>query len=407
LFFQESGDSLVNFLFSILELLEIEILKLLLISSVIPQNTIATELVLYRHFLAAHQEGVEVAIASEHPSLKEFSNSIPIIPNPLLIRLSKTRLASFSHGLRQIFRTDDIHTLHNTIARQSPDAIMTVAYGTLYPIALRLAQHFKLPLITFFHDWFPDMAWVPGGLRPYLDRQFRHLYRHSDVAFCVSEGMRQALGAHPNAWVLPPIPGAVARSPRSSSSDPQTASTFRFIYAGNLSDCYGPMLRQLGQATKRVEGLQMRMVGRSPDWPLAQTQAFLEAGIYGGFLSRDALQQELEIADALLVVMSFEPHHDRRTKTSFPSKILEYCQFCKPLIIWGPAHCTAVQWGYQQDAAWVITNPNPEEALRSIQQLAADPEAQKQLGNRAKTLATTLFNPADIQQKFMDALRHL
>ena len=373
----------------------------------IPQNTIATELVLYRHFLAAHQAGVEVAIASDHPSLSDSPNSIPIIPNPLLSRLSKTRLASVSHGLRQVFTTDDLRALHDRIARELPDAIVTVAHGTLYPIALRLSQQFKIPLITFFHDWFPDMAWVPNSLRPYLERQFRRLYQHSAVAFCVSEGMRQALGPHPNAWVLPPIPGAVVRSPESSSSAPQSASTFRLVYAGNLSDCYGPMLQQLGQATEQVEGLQLRMVGRSPDWPPAQTQAFLEAGIYGGFLSRDALQQELEMADALLVVMSFEDRHKHRTQTSFPSKILEYCQFGKPLIIWGPAHCTAVQWGYQQDAAWVITNPNPEQALYSIQQLAADPEAQKKLGHRAKILSETLFNPADIQEKFMDALRHL
>ncbi|MBE9100647.1 glycosyltransferase [Vacuolonema iberomarrocanum] len=376
-------------------------MKLLLISSVTPQDTTATELVLHRHFAAAVGE-LEVTIASDHPALTNDPNGIPIIPNPILLRLTKTRLAAIAHSLRQLLPTHDTRALYHNLCQHRPDAILTVAHGTLYPVALRMSKRFGLPLVSIFHDWFPDMARFPALLRPWLDRQFRHLYQRSNLVFCVSEGMRQMLGDHPNVRVLLPIPGEkLLLSQKISAKAPVP---FTVAYAGNLSTCYAPMLQALGQLTKTTESLQLRLFGPVPHWSPEMLHDLTEADIYGGFLSREALLHELYQASVLLVVMSFEASDRRRMETSFPSKLIEFCSIGKPLVIWGPSYCTAIQWARKHMSAITITNPNPQVLLNALETISKAPEEYTFYAQQARKMAQSMFDPSTIQQQFMDAL---
>jgi len=362
----------------------------------------ATELVLFRHFAAA-KGMLEVTIASDHPDVLHRPGAIPIYPHPLLLRLTKTRLAPFAHSLRHWPITFDCRALQTYLQCNRPDAILTVAHGELYSLAQQISQRYKLPLVTFFHDWLPDMAWVHEQFRPFLTRRFRQLYRQSHVAFCVSEAMQQHLGEHPHSQVLFPIPGDLETSETLPFHPP--FSSFRLTYAGNLSDCYGPFIQQLGVALRAHPTIQLQCFGQAPNWPAASIQQFQDWGIYQGFVSRSTLLQHLLQSHALLVVMSFESHLRQRMETSFPSKLIEYCQLGKPLLIWGPEYSTAVQWAKRYAAAEVVTTPTANAVVKVLQQLSQNPEKQEQLAKRARQLATEFFNPLQIQQQFLDGLR--
>jgi glycosyltransferase involved in cell wall biosynthesis len=377
-------------------------LKILLISSVIPQDTTATELVLYRHFAAARDE-LKVTIASDHPALGNHPDGIPIIPNPVLLRLTKTRLAAIAHSLRQLLPTHDTRTLYHYLCQHRPDAILTVAHGTLYPLALRVARQLQIPLISIFHDWFPDMAWVPNLLRPYLNHQFLQLYRQSDLAFCVSEGMRQALGDHPNAQVLLPIPGDKPCHIEDSCATEQRDihASFTVVYAGTLSTCYAPMLQALGKLAKTMTSIRLRFFGPTPHWSPEILHDLTKAGIYGGFLSRAELLRELHDADALLIVMSFDAGDRRRTKTSFPSKLVEYVQFGKPVVVWGPEYSSAVKWAKQNQSAITVTNPSPHDLVSTLAEVSKKTDRYNFYAQQAQKMA---FHPNVIQAQFMSSL---
>lgn len=387
---------------------DIPLIQLLLISSVIPQNTTATELVLHRHFAAAKGE-LKVTLASDHSALADNPDGIPILPNPILARLTKTRWAAIAHSLRQFLPTHDTRALHQYLRQHRPDAILTVAHGTLYPLALCMAQRFRLPLIAIFHDWFPDLAWVPNSLRSYLNHQFLQLYRHSDLAFCVSEGMRQALGNHPNAQVLPPIPGDEISLVEDTSTPAQrdTQVPFTAVYAGNLSNCYASMLQALGRLAKTTESIRLRFVGPPPQWSPAVLHDLTDAGIYGGFLSRAELLRELHQADALLVVMSFDEGDRRRMETSFPSKLIDYCAIGKPLVIWGPDYCSAVRWASTYQSAITVTNPTPHALVDALEAIADQTEQHHFYAQQAKKVGTSTFEPQTIQRQFIDALNRV
>jgi glycosyltransferase involved in cell wall biosynthesis len=91
--------------------------------------------------------------------------------------------------------------------------------------------------------------------------------------------------------------------------------------------------------------------------------------------------------------------------TSFPSKMINAMQLGLPVVVWGPEYCSAVQWARQSDRALCVTDPNPCVLRRALEELAASPSKQERLAKSARGAAAAEFNPARIQQQFMDVLR--
>lgn len=374
-------------------------LKVLLISSVLPRDTIGGEVVLYRHLSMTSE--LSLAIATEDCHGLRCEEIIEIKGNQLLKRLARTRISKWSHDVRQCF-----DTFHNTkklkhyIQEKKPDIILTVAHNELFWLAQKMSQEFQIPLVTFFHDWWPDMAYVHSFARKLLATRFKQLYQQSQLAFCVSEEMRQALGEHPNAQIMFPIPERAEIGKPLVNSEGE--GKFTVIYAGNFSGIYGPMIQALCNSFSAISGLQLKLFGPKPDWQESLIQEVKVKGMYGGFVSR--LDQELSKANALLVAMSFNQLDKMRMQTSFPSKLVGYCQFGKPIIIWGPEYCSAICWGRQHQSAVVITSPVAEDLMKAIKELATQPEEQKRLGKKALEMAQGMFNQEKIQQQFVDSL---
>ena len=380
-------------------------LKILLISSVLPQDTTGGEVVLYRHL--SRWPELKLAIASEESENLLTKDILQLKANPLLTRLTKTKLSRWAHDVRQclnaFYNTNQVR--HYINKHGKPDLILTVAHGELCWLAQQISQEFNIPLVTFFHDWWPDLAYVHAWAREVLTNRFKQLYQQSSLAFCVSQDIRQALGTHPNAQILFPIPTQSVSEKSLTTLTRQ--ESFRVIYAGTLSDIYGSMLQALCTSFQGIPSIQLKLFGPQPDWPDLLVQQIKADEIYGGFLSRDSLVDELGKANALLVVLSFNQPDQMRMQTSFPSKLLEYCQFGKPIIIWGPENCSAVHWGRKHQSALVVTSSLAQDLVKAIQELATQPEEQLRLVNKALEMAQGMFNPEKIQQQFVESLHQV
>jgi len=379
-------------------------LKILLISSVFPRDTTAGEVILYRHLTQWSKLNLTIVTDNSQDLLSE--NIVEIRANPFLNRLTRTRMARLAHGIRQCFDIFyDSHELRQHIKSDKPDLILTVAHGELCWLAQQMSQEYSIPLATFFHDWWPDLAYIHSWARKTLEYRFKRLYQQSQLALCISEAMRQALGSHPHAQVLFPIPEKLALKEYSEAG--VRKEEFKVIYAGNISGIYRPMLQSLCQICLEVSEFQLKLFGPRPDWSDFLVKDDQKKELYGGFVSRKVLMEELNQANALLLTMSFEKRYKRRTKMSFPSKLLDYCQFGKPIIIWGPDYCSAIQWGLQHQSALVVTSPSAKDLVQAIRELATQPGKQNYLGNRTLDIAQSIFNPEKIQQQFVDSLTRL
>jgi glycosyltransferase involved in cell wall biosynthesis len=370
--------------------------KILIISSVLPEPTSGGEILLWRHLLDQPDFDLEIYGV---PLKDRFS---------LLLRKIQHRLQR-SRKLRRILA--DIICLHNghwldrRLPRQVDSAsrtiVVTVAHGSNCYAALRFAKKHRLPLATFFHDWWPDMPCVHEPFKNLEEKRFRHLYAETDVALCVCEGMKKALGPHKNSHVIYPIPSK--NRFKTKFLEKTENKNFRVVYFGNLWD-YGPMLGEALEAAKGEKTFQIEVRGANPRWGDALKKYAKEHGLWHDFAPRNELDQWLSEADAFLVPMVFEAKERRRMETSFPSKLPEFAQFGKPLIVWGPDYCSAAKWAKSSEVALVVSNPSPRALISELKRLA-DSQCERTLfAARSKQMAQSEFNPVLIQKQFLNTL---
>jgi glycosyltransferase involved in cell wall biosynthesis len=214
--------------------------------------------------------------------------------------------------------------------------------------------------------------------------------------------MKSALGGGEHLQVLPPIPAETALSNELSPTK-WGGVRFRILYFGNL-DLYGGMLLQALREFKDHPTIQLQVRGSNPNWPDQVKKEMRDAELWLDFAPRSELDTWLKSADAFLVPMVFEEKYRRRMETSFPSKLIEFAQFGKPLIVWGPDYCSAVQWGREKDSALCVTCPDSERLFADLKILAESVPAQTQLAFSAQRAAKEEFRPDLIELDFINLL---
>lgn len=371
------------------------VMKVLLVSAVIPDNTGGGQLLLQRHLLG--EPAIELALALPVPWLGPECSFVTA-PNALWRRLGATRFNVHVQLLRdRLGATCGFGPLLDFARGFAPDAVLTIAHGPMAATAHRLAHRLGRPLATVFHDWWPDLA--PRGMG-YTKMKFRKLYQASHTAFCVSEGMRRELGPHEDAPILLPIPGPAP----SVASGTGPSNLFTVVYTGSLNDVYRTGMEELSRLLQDHPFIRLELWGDAGEWPTARREALRLAGIYRGSARNDdpELRASLTRAGALLTHLSFAVSHERRVRTSFPSKLIDYTRWAKPLVLWGPPYSSAAEWLRPRASAVVVEDPSPASVVSALESLAENREQQRSLSDRAAHLYHGEVSPSRLQQIFLD-----
>lgn len=352
---------------------------------------------MHRHFVL-HND-FDLFVASSNPFQHSQIPSLHIQRHPTLVRLSNTRLCRL---VRQFEMTVEpywfLEQVEPILRKFCPDAIFTVPDNTLSWTAYLLAKQSRLPLITNFQDWWPQGQFTLPLEKPYppvralLEHRFRKMYQESAIAFCISAGMKQKLGNHPNAPILYACPAPRDLKFQPDFRPPQAVKPLRLIYAGTIINAYGRSVLNLAKALRGKNEFEFHVYGPPPDWS-AEDCAWMEAeGVYRGLIPYEELKTKLHEADACLVVMSFELQLRVMMETSFTSKFLEYSQYGKPIIVWGPEYCEPIQVAKAQKAGLPIVSPLAEDVVAALYTLR-DPVQWQVLADGAWQAGNSIFHP--------------
>jgi hypothetical protein len=212
--------------------------------------------------------------------------------------------------------------------------------------------------------------------------------------------MRNYLGAHPNSHVLYPIGDDQQPMPvQQPTLDAQRKR--QLIYTGTAFGSYGQMLLQLANVLKNHTSWDLVIYGKRPDWPAHTIAAAERSGLYRGFLPFEQLRAVLAAADACLSVMSFELDLEVMMRTSFTTKVLDYCNAGSPVIMWGPSYCSPIQLIQRHQAGLTITSPDVQAVLHSLHRLDCEPGLRQCLAESAQHLAATELAHANIHDIFV------
>lgn len=365
-------------------------------------------LAMHRHFV--QHDDFDLFVASSTPFEHPVIPSLRVNRHPGLVRISNTRFSRWVRQFEMIMEPARIPAKVLEAARRfKPDAIFTVPDNTLSWTAYKLARKMGIPLITNFQDWWPRGQFTLELEQPYapvvavLERRFRRLYQASSLAFCTSAGMKEFLGPHPNAPVLYPCPARRDPDYEPAFNPPPNGRPLRLIYAGTVVNSYGRSVLRLAKLLRGRPGFEFHVYGPHPDWVSADLAQLKADGVYRGLVSHEALKGKLQEADICLVVMSFEERLKVMMRTSFTTKFLEYCQYAKPVVVWGPEYCQPVKVAEAHGAGVAVTEDSEEAVFKAVVSLQ-NPGQWEKFAQGAWTAAEEIFNPERIQSVFCESI---
>lgn len=369
-------------------------INVILISSVRPEKSMSSSLLLHRHLMNRHGIRPHILPAEHHEIVRNRFRS-KIVPR--LMRTPARRWAGDADYL--------MHTrlpLENHLAappRGTRTVVLTLAHQSGCWVAQRYARRHRVPLIVRFDDWWPDIAEVHTPVRRRLEQRFLELHRSADLSLCISEGMLKALGPHRNARVILPIPDV---EPIGSSTSNDSTDEFRVGYGGNMFD-YSDMLYDLAQLALKQTDVRIEFRGR-PRWPQPLIREMTQRQLLHDFECGPTFDDWLGSFNAYLVVMFFDAAQRRRAETCFATKLVDYSRAGRPVVIWAPETSAVVQWAKKSRAALSVTEPDAGAVMSALAHLKKDRALQLELAARMRRAYETEFSPVRLQQQFLEGL---
>jgi len=326
-----------------------------------------------RHFVSSGDFDLQEFSGEGWDPIEKWTPQVMLLQR-LVRRLSRTRIQPLLMLLSLTTRHGNgmENLLQFIKSRPQPDFVATIAFGRYQFLALRAAKRLGIPLVSFFHDWWPDLVFPCGSpANRVLQKAFFAHYRSSDLPLCVSSEMRDQLPFNPRSQVLLPIgQNIAAHQPKPAI---EHSKPIKIVYLGSLQADTGECLRILSSFLLKypVPGISLECYGSNPSWPPEEIDALRAAGLYSeADNGTEPPEKLMGRADLILVPTSFSPLMRRRVATSFPSKLLDALPFSTPILCWGPSYSCANAFVQKNQLGCVVTTPSPSELASSAMTFA-------------------------------------
>jgi hypothetical protein len=354
-------------------------MRVLIVASQPPIPTGGGAMLLHRHF--CERKDFKVGVVTDNPSIKEHEVHFPYLylDKPTAWkRLTRTRFSRDLHSIAHLTWGYQVPQKVMEFAKGfNPDIVFTVAgnWSWTATLARQIANRLDIPLAASFMDWWNYSQIYANWADPHIAKKYQTFYKNCDLALCISDGMKNAMGPHANAVVIHPIGTAAAdNTALPKQSNEQSNEQFKFFekgtcsvaFGGNLNGWYGDMIRSLMRASATVPDISLKVYGFDDNWEDEFRLWASEQGMYGGFMPISRLRNHLKQADALFLLMGFDKTCEIVEKTNFKSKFIEYLSFQKPIFMWGPEYSSTIQYAKKFDAAEVCTSADPQDFLSVI-----------------------------------------
>jgi hypothetical protein len=105
--------------------------------------------------------------------------------------------------------------------------------------------------------------------------------------------------------------------------------------------------------------------------------------------------------------MSFDPALDLMMRTSFTTKVLDYCSAGRPIVMWGPSFCSPIRLLRRHEAALTVESNDAREVVAGLERLDSEPELANRLALAASRLAETELSHDHIHGVLVEQLTRL
>jgi hypothetical protein len=380
--------------------------KLLYVGDVPVEPTVAGAALFYR-LLQAYPADRLMVVQGEQPGDPPRLPGVRYATFRLpLQKFTRTRLHQWAGVVRYLTAERRVSAIGSLAANFPAEAVLTVVAGYSWITAAAFARKHQLPLHLIIHDEVSGTLALPARMHDSLSRTFADVCRQAVNRFCISPQMAAA-------YSLPGAPASVLYPSRAANhaafvSPPEPTAgrraTLRFGYAGSIhSPGYARLLANLAGVIEPMGGKLVLFAGSTPP-PSLLALANVESR---GFVENSRLLAALrESVDVLFLPMSFDQGDRPNMELSFPSKLTDYTAACLPLLICGPAYCSAIHWGEDHPGVAELVKSESREALEAaVKRLWMDENHRQALALRASEVGESMFAQPRIAAQFLDAIR--
>lgn len=374
-------------------------IKVILISELLPHCTNASAIILHRHLCSADKVIIEIG---EGDRLVDRSFFCRILVS-LLSRVNTILKEWFIQSIEPILLSTRIAS---SVKSKNPDLVLALAHGRLGIHAWRVGKQLGIPTVTIFHDWWPEMMRSYRGERDLvvraIERDFENAQRKSDLSLAVCPGMAHHLVHSKSVEVLYPIPDSEIQ-PRKSFSP---MNTLNVVYTGSLWNPYGEMLINLESHIHGDPSIALKIHGDPKYIPMPHRDVLMSKGILQSYLSTESYKRRItDEADVLLAVMGEDLEGEIRMATSFPSKVANYFQTGNVVLIWALSGSSLNQFCRDYCYPWFVESSDPAEVVSMLKRFSEDQAIMNKARSDAMRIRDEVFDPLKIQQQFELALQ--
>jgi hypothetical protein len=296
-----------------------------------------------------------------------------------------SRFELFTAGIGE---TGELERLLEQAGTDGVDGVLTVAHGTGWMAAYRLANKLSLPLHVICHDDHVRGVSRWPILRQWGEYSFSRMYASAKSRLCVCHGMEQEYYRRYGKKGTVLYPNRDKNAPAAAAAPDRLLSETRRItaaYAGSLhmAECENALIT-LGQILRKCGG-RLIVYGSYPEGVLsAEKIGDAPIEVRSPLSSADLIKELRETADFLFVPLPFSPSDSIFVRTSFPSKLTDYTCVGIPMLFYAPEDSSLMQWSEKSGgAALCVTSNSPVEMESAVNRLRSEPALRWQLAQRS------------------------
>ena len=362
-----------------------------------------TPIILQRHLNHLRNKGHQVTLCAPPSGCRPSTGDNTV---DWLIEIPHRRIwwPPFRSGIKFLYEIR-ISLIANYIVKKLQSSclthIITTPYSIYPDVAIKVGRKLCIPLLVLHHD--QEEIWSKSEVerKISIDRT-KKLYDNADVIMPVTEKLSSVYGYNAEKLkIILPIPGSL----EIKNSEGRLSSTSDFVYAGSIFPYHISFLKNF-IAVLFANNSDFYIIGDRNDLSI---KILLETApnvhVIPFFKSNDeAVQFVANRAATFLVVYEGSQDNQAWSRTSFPSKFLDFCRARVPIAIFAPENSAIASWC--QDRKWPTFTSNFEEAeIRRIVELVSIPARWNEFADQSAMLSNGEFCHRAIQNEFEEALR--
>lgn len=375
--------------------------RLLFIHDALPSQGISGQIVFLRHFERLKDWDIDLVVPDQVvntsttslPSnwkIHQLPSRQPFWPpfreeNPILLR---SRIWLWQKYIEK-----------NILAKNKPDAILTVLWHYYAVTAANLAKKWDIPLFVIIHD-----CW---DLRTASSRQAKIRKKYAEAVVAKANkvwSVTRQLGEYftgksfSNLEVLPPIPSGYKGTKVGWKSSFNEAAII--IYAGTVEAYHYRSFGAIATAMKDSCDTLIIITNAGNETVNQLVNTFNNIKYIPSFPeNQQAIEYIINHASAVLVSYGFSLTENLFAEYSFPSKFVEFSHTGLPILAVAPPESAFCTWLEENNWSLLIKLENID-AIKSMLQLLKQQQQWDNLAFQTSTVSEKYFSPERIHQVF-------